>query len=325
MSTVFMGLDAGGTRTRALLATASGEVVGRGQAAGANVWSSGTSPAQAISSAAAEALGSRDPASVAGAVIAVAGGVSSVPEQAAAVIRAWHDLGIPVEPRIILDVVAAYAAGTAAPCGLVLAAGTGAVAALVDDGELVRRAGGRGWLVGDEGSAVWLGIEGVRAALLAIDARGPATTLLDEVPRALGIDGAETLDVATAVTDAVYGGAPAALGRLAPLVVGCAESGDAVARAVVEAAAGHLVGTAIAAAGPTPPPVVVLGGSVLLNAPSIDDRVRSRLKAHWPATRFAEAASGEAGATALAIRWHRGEPASGTALKELGIGRQRQS
>ena len=317
-----MGLDAGGTSTRALLATAAGEVVGRGRAAGANAWSSGTSPGAAISSAAAEALGARDPASVAGGVIAIAGGVSSVPEQAAAVVQAWHDLGISVEPRIILDVVAAFAAGTTAPRGLVLAAGTGAVAALVDDGELTRRAGGRGWLVGDEGSAVWLGIEGVRAALLALDGRGPATALRDEVPRALGIDVAATRDIATAVTDAVYGGPPAALGRLAPLVVGCAESGDAVARAVVEAAAVHLVGTAIAAAGPMPPPVVVLGGSVLLNAPTVGDRVRSRLTRHWPTATFAEAASGEAGATALAIRWQQGTPAAEAALEALGIGRQ---
>lgn len=325
MSTVFMGLDAGGTTTRALLATASGEIVGRGEAAGANAWSSGTAPAAVISSAVAQALGSCDPASVAGGVIAVAGGVSSVPEQGAAVEKAWHELGIAVKPRIILDVVAAYAAGTAEPCGLVLSAGTGAVAALVDDGELARRAGGRGWLVGDEGSAVWLGVEGVRAALLAIDVRGPATTLRDEIPRALDVDVSATQDLGTAVTDAVYRSAPAALGRLAPVVVDCAESGDAVSLAVIDAAADHLAGTAIAAAGPVPPPVVVLSGSVLLSVPSIRDRVHSRLTGRWPGATWAESASGEAGAAALAMRWHLGKPPSGAVLEELGIGRQGRS
>ncbi|MEX1334880.1 MAG: BadF/BadG/BcrA/BcrD ATPase family protein [Candidatus Limnocylindrales bacterium] len=319
MSTLFMGLDAGGTSTRALLATGSGRVVGRGQAAGANAWSSGAPPAAAIASAAGDALGSHDPASIAGGVIAVAGGVSSVPEQAAAVIRAWHDLGIAVEPRIILDVVAAFAAGTAEPRGLVLAAGTGAVAALVDDGELVRRAGGRGWLVGDEGSAVWLGIEGVRAALLALDGRGPETELRASIASALEVTA--RADVATAMTDVVYAGSPAALGRLAPLVVSAAGGGDEVAGSLLEAAVSHLVGTGLAAAGDEDPEVVVLAGSLLAHVPSLGGRVRSEMALRWPSARIAESASGEAGATALAIRWSQGKRASDSALEALGIRR----
>jgi N-acetylglucosamine kinase-like BadF-type ATPase len=310
-----MGLDAGGTATRALLATASGEVVGRGHAAGANAWSSGTSPAEVIAAAAAAALGAHDPGAVAGGVIAVAGGVSSVPEQSAAVIRAWRALGIPAQPRIILDVVAAYAAGTVAPRGLVLAAGTGAVAALVDDGELARRAGGRGWLVGDEGSAVWLGIEGVRAALLALDGRGPTTALSAAIPDAFAVS--TRTDVATAVTDAVYGASPAQLGRLAPLVVRAAEAGDAVAGTLVETAVRHLVGTAQAAAGDEAPGVVVLAGSLLTRVPAIGARVRRVLGSHWPAAEVAESASGEAGATALAIRWHSGATVSASTLATL--------
>ncbi len=310
-----MGLDAGGTATRALLATASGEVVGRGRAAGANAWSSGTSPAAVISAAAAAALGSHDPASVAGGVIAVAGGVSSVPEQAAAVVRAWRGLGISAEPRIILDVVAAYAAGTVARRGLVLAAGTGAVAALVDDGELVRRAGGRGWLVGDEGSAVWLGIEGVRAALLALDGRGPATTLSAAITDALSVS--PRTDIATAVTDAVYGGSPAQLGRLAPLVVSAAEGGDAVASTLIETAIRHLVGTAEAAAGDEAPGVIVFAGSLLTRVRAVGGRVQQELGSLWPAAELAESASGEAGATALAIRWHSGAAVSPSTLASL--------
>ncbi len=315
MSTVFIGLDAGGTSTRALAATASGEVVGRGRSVGANAWSSGTPPADAITAAVRDALGRRDPSSVAGGVLAVAGGVSSVPDKARAVIGAWRALGITTEPRIILDVVAAYAAGTVAPRGLVLAAGTGAVAALVDEGELVRRSGGRGWLVGDEGSAVWLGVEGVRAALLSLDRRGPLTTLCEAVPQALGVSGAA--DVATAITDAVYGGSPAALGRLAPLVVSAAESGDDVAHSLVEAAVGHLVGTGLAAAGDEDPAVVVLAGALLTRVPPVADGVRAGLAQRWPNALLTESLSGEAGATALAIRWSTGSPVTEAVLERL--------
>src|SRR5436305_8154 len=65
------------------------------------------------------------------------------------------------------------------------AAGTGAGAAVIDDGALVRRADGYGWLVGDEGSGVWIGTEAVRAALRAYDGRGAPTTLAESVPRLL--------------------------------------------------------------------------------------------------------------------------------------------
>lgn len=315
MSTYFIGLDAGGTGTRALLATASGEIVARGRAAGANVWSSGTSPAEVISSAVRDALGSHDPSAVAGGVIAVAGGVSSVPEQAASVVSAWHDLGISAEPRIVIDVVAAYAAGTVAPRGLVLAVGTGAVSALVDDGELVRRAGGRGWLVGDEGSAVWLGVEGVRAALLALDDRGPATTL--SVAMAEGLGASASPDVPTAMTDAVYSRSPALLGRLAPLVVRAADEGDAVAQVLVEEGVQHLLGTAAAAAGDEEPATVVLAGSLLTRVPSIGDQVRAALAARWPGATISESVSAEAGAAALAIRWSTGRPVSEAVLVAL--------
>lgn len=315
MSTVFIGVDAGGTGTRALVASAAGEVLGRGRAAGANAWSSGTAPSEAISEAVAEALGAHDPSTVGAGVIAAAGAVSSVPEHAAAVKRAWHDLGIRARPRIVLDVVAAFAAGTVVSRGLVLAVGTGAVAALVDEGRLVRRAGGRGWLVGDEGSAVWLGVEGVRAALLALDGRGPATALRQLVPKALGVESAA--DVATAITDAVYSGAPAELGRLAPLVVEAAERGDAVASSLIEAAADQLVGTAEAAAADEDPAVVVLAGSLLIRVPAVGGTVRERLASRWPTAAMADAASAEAGATALAIVDHTGTPVSAAVLDAL--------
>ena len=43
MPGLYLGVDAGGSTTRALLATAEGAVIGAGRAAGANMWSSGKS------------------------------------------------------------------------------------------------------------------------------------------------------------------------------------------------------------------------------------------------------------------------------------------
>ena len=301
MSINFIGVDAGGTRTRALLVGPDGSVVGRGRAEGATAWSSGGSAVSAIRCAVEEALTDHDPTAVEAGVIAVAGGISSVPRLAAEVVAAWQALGLRPAPHITIDVVAAYAAATTALRGLVLTAGTGAIAALVDEGRMVRRAGGRGWLVGDEGSAVWLGVESVRAALLDLDALGPRTRLTDMVRAELEIAEDEA-DIATRITDVVYGASPASLGRLAPQVVEIAQAGDPVATTLVDSAARHLAATAVAAAGKEQPAVVVLGGSVLLGARPISEQVRATLRERWPAATFAEASSGEAGAAALAIR-----------------------
>ena len=48
--------------------------------------------------------------------------------------------------------------------GIVVIAGTGSVA-LGWDGERFARSGGHGFLLGDEGSAYWIGREAVRSAL----------------------------------------------------------------------------------------------------------------------------------------------------------------
>lgn len=298
----FIGVDAGGTRTRALLATPDGRVLGRGLASGANAWSSGGSAAEAIASAIASALVGQDPARVAGGCIAVAGGISSVPERAAEVRAGWTAMGLPGSPRIVIDVVAAFASGTTLPRGLVLTAGTGAIAAFVEDGALLRRTGGRGWLVGDEGSAVWLGIEGVRAALLALDGRGPQTSLTELVVSELEVPTDPGVDVPTRITDVVYSQAPAQLGRLAPRVVSAAEAGDAVALGLVESAADQLTEIALTAAGGERPEVIVLGGSILARARPIRERVRAHLLERWPDAALERSASGEAGAVALALR-----------------------
>ncbi|MBA9007865.1 N-acetylglucosamine kinase-like BadF-type ATPase [Actinomadura cellulosilytica] len=86
---------------------------------------------------------------------------------------------------MVTDIAVAFAAGTSAPEGIVVFSGTGAGAAVINDGTIVQRADGYGWLVGDQGSAVWLGRQAVEATLAALDGRGAPTLLAESVPRAL--------------------------------------------------------------------------------------------------------------------------------------------
>ncbi|MEN8114377.1 MAG: BadF/BadG/BcrA/BcrD ATPase family protein [Actinomycetota bacterium] len=305
LSSSYIGVDSGGTSTRVLVARADGTVIGTGRGPGANIWSSGAPAAGVISDVIASALGNTDRSVIAHGVIAVAGGTGTQPKAVERVVSAWQTLDLPGTPDIVPDVLAAYAAGTTATHGVVLAAGTGAIAARIADWDIANRAGGHGWMVGDEGSAVWLGLEAVRAALHALDGRGPSTPLADVIADDLGARGIDDRDTCQRIISAVYTSPPASFGRFAPLVVETCRAGDEVSRSLVEAAAEHLFATALAVSD-GPPPVLVLAGSMLTKAVAIGSRVRAKVEAAWPETVISEAMSGEAGAVALAIQRHTG-------------------
>ena len=60
--------------------------------------------------------------------------------------------------------------------GVSVVAGTGVACLTVPADGAARIVGGHGYLIGDEGGAFWIGREGIRAALRAMDGRGASTT-----------------------------------------------------------------------------------------------------------------------------------------------------
>lgn len=196
-----VGLDAGGTRTRAVLAFATdGRPLGEGVAGPGNAL---TVSVPQLTEHLVEALGQAVPEAARPRVVAVAGGFAGAAGTAdepgrvnalTALTEALRRLGIPAgEIRICSDIEAAFAAapGTPGPPadGLALVAGTGAVAMRIAGRHCEKTVGGDGWLLGDDGSGFWLGREAVRAALRMADGRGEPTALAVSVGRALGVPG----------------------------------------------------------------------------------------------------------------------------------------
>ncbi|GIF22668.1 N-acetylglucosamine kinase-like BadF-type ATPase [Actinoplanes tereljensis] len=241
-----VGVDAGGTASRAVVATVDGSVVGRGVAGPGNPLSGGVSAASAVGAALVDALSGCDPSLVAGGVLGLAG-TSAVadPVIAGAFDAMWRSLGLNCPMRIVGDVVTAFAAGTPAPSGAVLIAGTGAVAARIVDHAVVAVADGFGWLLGDEGSGRWMGLQALRSAVRD----WPSTLALLVAAHARVTSADALIRWAQALPFA-------AIDDLAPVVCNAARNGDASAGLIVSEAATRLLATLdqVVAAAPTGPP-----------------------------------------------------------------------
>ncbi|MGW4961194.1 N-acetylglucosamine kinase [Nonomuraea sp. NPDC004186] len=274
-----LGVDAGGTSSRAALFTVDGAPVGRGHAPGANPVTLGMDRACAHLTAAVQEAASSSLPHVSTVVMGLAGNPAACRELAGRVLRPLLPQGLPV--RVVGDTVTAFAAGTSSPSGTVLISGTGAIAAKITDHEQTATADGYGWLLGDEGSGFWLGHAAARAtvraltALTALTSRSAGGGLLVElVVRQLLPEGVGEDPVAQ-LAAAVHARPPLALAELAPLVSRAAEAGDPVARALVAEAAARLAGTAARVHEPGLP--IVLAGGVLTSEGPIQRAVHDLL------------------------------------------------
>ena len=150
-----------------------------------------------------------------------------------------------VRVAVTSDGVIAHAGALDGKPGVVLIAGTGVVALAIGEDGALRTADGWGPWLGDEGGGAWIGTAGLRAALRALDGRGPSTALIDAASVRFG----PPKTWPAQLTDA------AALASFAPDVL--AVEDDAVALAIVSAAAESLAATARAAGDG---PVAMVGG-----------------------------------------------------------------
>jgi glucosamine kinase len=161
---------------------------------------------------------------------------------------------------VISDVEAAYLGALGGTAGVLLLAGTGSIALGRDRRGRFTRAGGLGPLLGDEGSAFWIGREWLRATASEATRRRFATS-----PHAVR-----------------------AVAALAPRVVARARRGQRGAARIVAAAQAHLASQAadVARVLRLPSPVVIGGaGSVMEDrwfAAGVRQALaRAGVRAHW--------------------------------------------
>ena len=296
-----VGVDLGGSGTRALVVDRTGVVRGVGLAAGGNPTSHGAVKAVAELATALEgALADLDAARVESLVLGMAGGGALSDSAVSGAYAAMlGGLGLTVAPVLIGDALCAFASATPEPDGTVLLAGTGATAAAVRGRALASVADGWGWLLGDQGSGFWMGRVAVRAVLAELAGIGPPTTLRPLVLAELGLP-AETT-AGHVVIHAVASRPPVTLARLAEAVAGQA-SVDDTAATICTRAAELLVGSLAKVRGPEERTPIVLNGSVVRNPASpVGAHLRRLITARFAGPVFAPP-DGAVGAVWLALR-----------------------
>jgi len=291
-----IGVDAGGTKTVGLLADETGTVVRAARAGGANLVEAGE---LGVEKALYEVLNGLDSqAPVAAICLGIAG--SDRPGEKELIESVLWRLGFRRSAvRIVNDAFVALVAGAPEGVGIVVVAGTGSIAYGVDARGRTARSGGWGHLLGDEGSAFWLGHAAVRQGIRAVDGRGPATTLYERICTEVGADQAAGL--VKWFYDQEH--TRTRVARLAAVVQHAADDGDESARSLLDQAAQHLARAARAVARQLEfdgSYSLVLSGGAFRACPSLYARVEASLD--LPAARVVKLEAEPAtGAVKLAI------------------------
>ncbi len=281
---VLVGVDAGASRTTALVGPEAGDPLARAGGPGGAVRPGEVgAAASVIAETVGRALEAAGVDDLPRAVLVGAAGAGSSAAREALGAALLPLLGAVPTLRVTTDAEIALAAAFGAGSGIVVSAGTGSIAFARDPEGNLHRAGGLGWRLGDEGSGYALGRAALRAVARAADGRGPPTALSERLRRRLGTPDLDAL-VAWSLT-----APPAAVAELAIDACEAARAGDREAGALVEQTAHDLADLVLALAArwpaPAPVPVAASGGLLQPDSP-VRGALGARLSAALPATRL---------------------------------------
>ena len=236
MTDYFLGVDGGQSSTIAIIGDSAGKIAGWGSAGPCNHVGASEARAkflrvmrQCLTQASMQV--GLDPARPH--FRSACFGMSGGPEDKAALLNEVLEA-----ERLIVthDARIALAGATAGKPGVVVIAGTGSIAFGENVVGETARAGGWGYVFGDEGGGFDIVRQSLRAVLSEHEGWGPRTALTPALLEAAGASDANDLLHRLYTPDWPR----SAVASLAPLVNGIAEAGDPVAMAILNNAAQHL-------------------------------------------------------------------------------------
>ena len=242
---LFLGLDGGQSGTRVIVADASGQILSRGAAGPANYAGDAAGREkliQAVTGAVRQALQEAGRTLETTRFAAACCGMSGGPEDKREILAELLPAG---QLEVVSDAQIALWGAMGGEPGIIVIAGTGSIALGQNANGKTARAGGWGYVFGDECGAFGIVRQALRAALRQEEGWGPPTLVYKLLLDECGATSANEL------MHRFYTGEYARdeIAALAPLVGKAASEGDEPARRILAKAAQQLAGLASAVRG----------------------------------------------------------------------------
>ncbi len=227
----YLGIDGGGTTSRARLVDEAGRLLGEGVAGSSNLTLGTAVAAASIRAACDAAIAASNIPGLPYAQIHAGFGLAgaNVPELAAALREVSFGFATAL---LASDAEIACLGAHGGKDGAILILGTGSQGLALVQGK-VKTLGGWGFLVGDDGSGAQLGRSAIRAALRAHEGWTQASGLSREIMAHFGDDPARMVIWAAQATPRDYG-------QFAPWVLRQQAQGDALAKVLIAKSLAHI-------------------------------------------------------------------------------------
>ena len=235
-----LGIDVGGTKTVCLLADDEGRLIAESREEGANLQGAGELALEKVLHSVMEAT-LEGTGLIPSAICLGIAGVDRASDQA--VVRGiMTRIGYKARILVVNDALIALQAGIGNAAGIVIVSGTGSIAYGRNDEGNASRAGGWGYVLGDEGSGYWIGRLALRAVVRHADGRGRVTSLTPRLLAHFGV--ARATDLIHKIYHEDLG--PRTIAALAKYVQHARDEGDMVANGILNRAADELLTAATA-------------------------------------------------------------------------------
>lgn len=221
---LYLGIDGGGTHTRARLVTGTGQVLATGEAGPANTPSGLPQALRSIEGAASEALAQAKLSASDTAAIHAGIGIAGLNRRG--FLEGLRSHGFPFRTTAFAsDAAIANLGAHGGADGAIVIVGTGSIG-FGRVGDRIFTIGGYGFPVSDEGSGAELGLRAIRRALWARDGRLPHTPMTQDVLARFHGSAGEIVDWTARATPTDYA-------TFAPLVLDHAMKAEPLAQTIV--------------------------------------------------------------------------------------------
>jgi glucosamine kinase len=266
---LFLGIDGGGSKCKAIIMSSNNEILGTGISGPANPLHGYEQAVNSITESAKLAL--KDAGIDESELSNIVAGVGLAGVNLPVLFEQMSNWQHPFKRMFLAtDLLIACLGAHDGKDGAVMITGTGSCGFSYVDGHPYI-VGAHGFPHGDKGSGAWFGLQAAKQALLSLDGLIPHSSINDKILALLNVkDDVE-------LVEAIAGKPAAFYARMANLVFDSAEEGDELALAIVNEGAGYISHVARQLMKQNPPNIALIGGLTPRIKPWLEQEIKDQL------------------------------------------------